>query len=34
VPGKHHTHMEEGAEIIATKVGFFIEGAVADANAV
>jgi hypothetical protein len=34
VPGKHHTHMEEGAEIIATKVGFFfLEGAVADANA-
>ena len=27
VPGKHHTHMEEGAEIIATKVGFFLEGA-------
>jgi hypothetical protein len=27
VPGKHHTHMEEGAEIIATKVVSFFEGA-------
>jgi pimeloyl-ACP methyl ester carboxylesterase len=27
VPGKHHTHMEEGAEIIATHVGLFLEGA-------
>ena len=25
VPGKHHTHMEEGAEIIATQVSLFLE---------
>ena len=30
VPGKHHTHMEEGAEIIATKVVSFFEGATAE----
>ena len=33
VPGKHHTHMEEGAKIIATKVGFFLEGASEGATA-
>tara|TARA_Y100000385_G_scaffold281996_1_gene335710 strand:- start:261 stop:986 length:726 start_codon:yes stop_codon:yes gene_type:complete len=33
VPGKHHTHMEEGAEIIATHVGAFLEGASECANA-
>ena len=27
VPGKHHTHMEEGVEIIATHVSSFLEGA-------
>ena len=27
VPGKHHTHMEEGAEITVTRIGFFLEGA-------
>jgi pimeloyl-ACP methyl ester carboxylesterase len=27
VPGKHHTHMEGGAEIIATEVVLFLEGA-------
>ena len=32
VPGKHHTHMEEGAEIIATKVVSFLEGANECAN--
>jgi pimeloyl-ACP methyl ester carboxylesterase len=33
VPGKHHTHMEEGAEIIATKVVSFFEGASEGATA-
>jgi hypothetical protein len=33
VPGKHHTHMEEGAEIIATKVVSFLEGASEGATA-
>ena len=33
VPGKHHTHMEEGAEIIATKVVSFFEGASKGATA-
>lgn len=27
VPGRHHTHMEEGAEIIATRIHRFLEGA-------
>jgi len=32
VPGKHHTHMEEGAEVISTRIRWFLEGADAGVN--
>ena len=27
VPGKHHTHMEEGAKVISSRIRWFLEGA-------